>query len=273
MLVTIQFAFVLMVGSWSASASMQRSKFQEESEGSNKVKGLLELIESLVKRKNNEQVHWNNKQKKWCQSYYENGQYKQKCGTGADAGVQQILLDQWWGSWSHCSSSCSEGTRYRFQSCKYSDGRGRTYVERCGSGLIDNCKQEGCPWCFPGNATVLTPTGQKLMQDIAIGDYILAKLDDSKIGYTEVIAHAQRNPDVPIGVLTITAERSSPLKRKYQLQLTSTHNVFVKKSTSNDKFKAIFAKHVKVGDEVSFRLWSIVNCLLEVILYYKIVFW
>ncbi len=54
--------------------------------------------------------------------------------------------------------------------------------------------------------------------------------DDGSLAYIEVIAHAQREPDIDIVVLVITAETTPPRNQISDLRLTMTHNVFVRKS-------------------------------------------
>lgn len=66
---------------------------------------------------------------------------------------------------------------------------------------------------------------------------MVAELDDGRLGYTKVIAHAQREPDVQIGVLKITAQRSN--NHTYDLHLTPTHNMFVKKPYAGLGFVAM----------------------------------
>ncbi len=65
----------------------------------------------------------------------------------------------------------------------------------------------------------------------------ILELDDGSLGYTKVIAHAQREPDTNIVVIVIRAERKYPWKQITELHLTPTHNVFVRKSSSNEMFK------------------------------------
>ncbi len=64
----------------------------------------------------------------------------------------------------------------------------------------------------------------------------ISDLESGKLGYTKVIAHAQREPDLPISVLRITAERSA--NQKYDLHLTPTHNMFVRKACDDGEFQA-----------------------------------
>ncbi len=248
MLPTIRLVLVVLVGMSLASASLQRS------ERSDKVNRLLELIESLAQSRSDEQSPEKSPQKKWCQAYMENGQVKQKCATGDEAGVSQELVRSWYDSRvTDCSSTCGDGTGYRKRYCQYRNNRGKTWTETCSPYLIEECRQEGCPiplFCFPGNSTVITQTGQKPMQEIAIGDNVLAELEDGKLGYTEVLAHAQREPNAPITVLAITAERATPLKQKFTVRLTATHNIFARRNATDKEFHASFAELVKVGDEV-----------------------
>ena len=56
------------------------------------------------------------------------------------------------------------------------------------------------------------------------------ELDGGQIGYTKVIAHAQREPEEELDVLIITTENTCA-QQQYQLHLTPTHNVFVRKQT------------------------------------------
>ncbi len=88
------------------------------------------------------------------------------------------------------------------------------------------------------------------MQDIAIGDQVLARLDDGSLGYSRVIAHAQREPQAQINAIQITTEREFPVKERCNLRLTATHNVFTRRLGGGEKFQARFAEHVEIGDEV-----------------------
>ena len=65
----------------------------------------------------------------------------------------------------------------------------------------------------------------------------VSELDDGSLGYTKIIAHAQREPDTNIVVTVIKAERQSPRKQITELALPPTHNVFVRKSPDNSTFK------------------------------------
>ncbi len=64
-----------------------------------------------------------------------------------------------------------------------------------------------------------------------------SELDDGSVGYTKVIAHAQREPDEGLDVLVITAENTDAHEQQYQLHLTPSHNVFVRKQTAGDNLK------------------------------------
>ena len=70
-------------------------------------------------------------------------------------------------------------------------------------------------------------------------DCTFAALDDGSLGYSMVIAHAQREPDNPIFVLVLRAERLLPWKQISELHLTPTHNVFVRKPWQQDGNKTV----------------------------------
>ena len=66
----------------------------------------------------------------------------------------------------------------------------------------------------------------------------VAVLANGSLGYTKVIAHAQREPNSALVVMVITAERTSPWKQTYKLRLTATHNVFVREEAGDKDYKA-----------------------------------
>ncbi|XP_042892551.1 tiggy-winkle hedgehog protein-like [Penaeus japonicus] len=95
--------------------------------------------------------------------------------------------------------------------------------------------------CFPGDSTVLTPSGAMPLDRLSVGDLVLAG-DDNGVVWSPVVAWLDRRPNVEAQYLTL-ATSAGP-----QLTLSSSHVLL---DAKGPQLTSKFAGDVKVGDAVA----------------------
>ena len=99
-------------------------------------------------------------------------------------------------------------------------------------------KIENSAACFPASALVQTPNGHKRMDDLAVGDQVLAMSQDGRVEFSPVRAWLHRDPTSPVTYLALKTAAGT-------LRATPTHNVYVDSAQGGNY---ILAEQVKVGD-------------------------
>uniref|UniRef100_T1IHY2 Hedgehog protein n=1 Tax=Strigamia maritima TaxID=126957 RepID=T1IHY2_STRMM len=97
--------------------------------------------------------------------------------------------------------------------------------------------------CFPGNSTVQTSTGKKLMSDLKTGDEVLTLNSNKELIFSPVILFLDRNPQVTYNFIVLETESSK------RLTLTRSHLVVVLNNNTQNSDN-IFAGDVRVGNHV-----------------------
>nr|WKR38379.1 tiggy-winkle hedgehog [Penaeus merguiensis] len=95
--------------------------------------------------------------------------------------------------------------------------------------------------CFPGDSTVLTPSGPVPLDRLSVGDLVLAGDDDKGAIWSPVVAWLDRRPQVEAQYLTL-ATSAGP-----RLTLSSSHVLL---DAQGPHLTSKFASEVKVGDVV-----------------------
>ncbi|XP_037802737.1 uncharacterized protein LOC119597273 [Penaeus monodon] len=95
--------------------------------------------------------------------------------------------------------------------------------------------------CFPGDSTVLTPSGLVSLNRLSVGDLVLAGDDDKGAIWSPVVAWLDRRPQVEAQYLTLATSAGS------RLTLSSSHVLL---NAQGPRLTSKFASEVKAGDVV-----------------------
>uniref|UniRef100_A0A0N5A728 HintN domain-containing protein n=1 Tax=Parastrongyloides trichosuri TaxID=131310 RepID=A0A0N5A728_PARTI len=132
------------------------------------------------------------------------------------------------------------------------NGCGASYVQQpvytcstCGGGRVTGAGDYNSIFsslqCFSGDMSVITPTGNKRMDEIKIGDSIMA-MEESVVTFNKVIGFLHRKVNLTATFNHLITDSGQEIK------LTDFHLIYKSKCNINSKIVLAYAKDIKVGD-------------------------
>lgn len=98
----------------------------------------------------------------------------------------------------------------------------------------------GVPACFTGDAVVMTPSGEKAMRDVRVGDMVMTN-EYGKMTYARVTSWLHRLPEVKAAFIKLTTEQGAVVS------MTPQHFIY-KADCITEKMELVYAEDVQEGD-------------------------
>ncbi|PIC45379.1 hypothetical protein B9Z55_005417 [Caenorhabditis nigoni] len=98
----------------------------------------------------------------------------------------------------------------------------------------------GVPACFTGDAKVMTPSGEKTMSELRVGDMVQT-YEHGKMAYTRVASWLHRLPETKAAFIKLTTDNGP------EVSMTPQHFIY-KADCVTEVYDLVYAEDVNVGD-------------------------